>query len=119
MHKGDIIHGDLTTSNMMIRPEIPTKYIFSMESPKLSALDIIQSGSIGQLYFIDFGLSQVSGKIEDKAVDIYVLKRAFISTHPGSEEVFERIVNIYKDLMSVNNMNGKGLQIIAKFRDVE
>lgn len=24
---------------------------------------------------------------EDKAVDIYVLKRALISTHPGSEEL--------------------------------
>ena len=36
---------------------------------------------------LDFGLSFVSGKMEDKAVDIYVLKRAFISTHPGSEEL--------------------------------
>ena len=34
---------------------------------------------------IDFGLSFMSAKIEDKAVDIYVLKRALISTHPGSE----------------------------------
>ena len=45
-----------------------------------------------EIYFIDFGLSFVSGKIEDKAVDIYVLKRAFISTHPGSEDLFERII---------------------------
>ena len=52
-------------------------------------------------------------------MDIYVLKRAFISTHPGSEEVFERVVNSYKELMSHNNMGGKGLQIVAKFRDVE
>ena len=44
MHKADIIHGDLTTSNMMIRPEIPTKYIFSAETPRLSAQEIIQSG---------------------------------------------------------------------------
>jgi TP53 regulating kinase-like protein len=28
MHKGDIIHGDLTTSNMMIRPYIPIDKIF-------------------------------------------------------------------------------------------
>ena len=119
MHKADIIHGDLTTSNMMIRPEIPTKYIFSSTQPTMPASEIISSGSIGELYFIDFGLSQVSSKIEDKAVDIYVLKRAFISTHPGSEEVFEKVVNAYKDLMSHNNMGGKGLQIVAKFRDVE
>jgi TP53 regulating kinase and related kinases len=44
---------------------------------------------------IDFGLSTVSGKIEDKGVDIYVLKRAFISTHPGSEALFEKILQFY------------------------
>ena len=42
-------------------------------------------------YLIDFGLSFVSGKIEDKAVDIYVLKKAFISTHPGSEELVIKV----------------------------
>jgi TP53 regulating kinase-like protein len=51
----------------------------------------VNSGSIGELYLIDFGLSFVSGKLEDKAVDIYVLKRAFISTHPGSEELVNMI----------------------------
>jgi len=75
----------------------------------MSAQEIIQSGSIGELYFIDFGLSQVSSKIEDKAVDIYVLKRAFISTHPGSDHIFERIIENYKNLMSHNNMGGRGL----------
>lgn len=114
MHKNDIIHGDLTTSNMMLRPQLPTKYIFSLEQPRLSAQEIIDQDCLGDLYFIDFGLSQVSGKVEDKAVDIYVLKRAFISTHPGSEEVFEKIINKYRDLMGNN-----GVKIIAKFRDVE
>jgi TP53 regulating kinase-like protein len=71
------------------------------------------SGDLGILYTIDFGLSSVSAKIEDKAVDFYVLKRAFISTHPGSEALFEKIIEIYKSKVQ------KGLQIIAKFRDVE
>ena len=62
---------------------------------------------------IDFGLSQVSTKVEDKAVDFYVLKRAFISTHPGSELFFEKILDKYKE--KTNN----GLSIIAKFREVE
>jgi len=56
-------------------------------------------GDIGELYFIDFGLSFVTSKIEDKAVDIYVLKRAFISTHPGSEELWERILEEYRKQM--------------------
>ena len=42
-----------------------------------------------------------------------MLKRAFISTHPGSEALFEKIIEIYTSKVQ------KGLQIIAKFRDVE
>ena len=34
---------------------------------------------------IDFGLSCVSGLSEDKAVDLYVLERAFLSTHSQSQ----------------------------------
>jgi tRNA A-37 threonylcarbamoyl transferase component Bud32 len=34
---------------------------------------------------IDFGLSSISTLIEDKAVDLYVLERAFSSTHPKTE----------------------------------
>lgn len=34
---------------------------------------------------IDFGLSQISTLAEDKGVDLYVLERALISTHPNSE----------------------------------
>ena len=67
------------------------------EENTMTAEKIVEAQTIGELviylililfqYIIDFGLSFVSGKIEDKAVDIYVLKRAFISTHPGSEEL--------------------------------
>jgi tRNA A-37 threonylcarbamoyl transferase component Bud32 len=38
-------------------------------------------------YLIDFGLSYVDSKTEDKAVDLYVLKRAIISANPKSEEI--------------------------------
>lgn len=63
MHGVDVVHGDLTTSNLMWRDD----------------------GS--SLVIIDFGLSYVSKLHEDKAVDLYVLERAFSSTHPKSEEV--------------------------------
>ena len=37
---------------------------------------------------IDFGLSYVSrNHVEDAAVDLYVLERAFTSTHPSSQEL--------------------------------
>ena len=68
---------------------------------------------------IDFGLSFVSNKIEDKAVDIYVLKRALISSHPGSENLFERLLLKYQQIMCEENDRHKGLKIIAKFREVE
>ena len=113
MHSGDSVHGDMTTSNMMIKPKIPLERQLGCGSVKLSAKEIAQSGDLGDIYLIDFGLSYVSGKVEDKGVDFYVLKRAFISTHPGSEELFERILNIYRE-----NTN-KGLQIVAKFKEVE
>lgn len=55
MHSSNIIHGDLTTSNL-----------------------IKQNNDI---YFIDFGLGQFSTKIEDKAVDLHVFKECLNSKH--------------------------------------
>ena len=60
LHKKGIIHGDLTTSNMILKDKI---------------------------YFIDFGLSFFSDKIEDKAVDIHLLRQALESKH---HEIFKK-----------------------------
>ncbi|CAE6532908.1 unnamed protein product [Rhizoctonia solani] len=76
MHKSDIIHGDLTTSNMMLRQRI--------------------QGKETQLVLIDFGLSYNSALVEDKAVDLYVLERAFASTHPQSEGMFSQVLLAYE-----------------------
>jgi Kae1-associated kinase Bud32 len=56
MHDLNIIHGDLTTSNMILTKD-------------------------KKLYFIDFGLSFNSSRIEDKAVDIHLFKQALESKH--------------------------------------
>ena len=37
MHKGDNIHGDLTTSNMMIKSTVPSFGMFDEKTPKPSA----------------------------------------------------------------------------------
>jgi TP53 regulating kinase and related kinases len=63
---------------------------------------------------IDFGLSCYSLKIEDKAVDLYVLKRAMISLHPGSEFLFDKIVEAYS-----KHYPEKEKEIVDKYRDVE
>lgn len=73
MHLAGIIHGDLTTSNMILE---------SSQSPRL--------------VLIDFGLSYHSGLVEDKAVDLYVLERAFASTHPDSEPMFSSVLKAYE-----------------------
>jgi len=82
MHLADVIHGDLTTSNMMLRH--PASF-----TPSAS------SGMQTELVLIDFGLSFVSTLVEDKAVDLYVLERAFSSTHPDSEPMFASVIAAY------------------------
>ncbi|CAB76028.1 EKC/KEOPS complex associated ATPase Bud32 [Schizosaccharomyces pombe] len=72
MHKNDIVHGDLTTSNMML-----------------------ESHNNPVPIFIDFGLGSVSESEEDKAVDIYVLERALSSTLPESESLFHHVLDSY------------------------
>ena len=58
LHTINVIHGDLTTSNMML-----------------------QEGT-QEIIMIDFGLASVSPSMEDKAVDLYLFEKAFIATHP-------------------------------------
>ncbi|RPD60737.1 hypothetical protein L227DRAFT_501231 [Lentinus tigrinus ALCF2SS1-6] len=79
MHQADIIHGDLTTSNMMLRHPSSRKGL--------------------QLVLIDFGLAYTSTLVEDKAVDLYVLERAFSSTHPQSEPLFAGVLKAYETRM--------------------
>ncbi len=46
-------------------------------------------------FLIDFGLAYISTLVEDKAVDLYVLERAFSSTHPASESLFASVLTAY------------------------
>ena len=48
------------------------------------------SSSTGlSLSLIDFGLGFSEGSPEDRGVDLYVLERAMISTHPNTERLFK------------------------------
>ena len=55
---------------------------------------IIDEQEFKSLFLIDFGLSYVSTNIEDKAVDLYVLKRAIISANAKSREIVIKL-NIF------------------------
>jgi TP53 regulating kinase-like protein len=84
LHSAGIIHGDLTTSNM----------IFKDEQQKEGGRATFGQG---RLYIIDFGLGKISGKIEDQAVDLYLLYEALKSTHLKLlEEVWKGVLKAYK-----------------------
>lgn len=65
LHLFGFIHGDLTSSNIVLK---------DFEAP----------------YLIDFGLSYQSILPEDKAVDLYVLEKALGSTHPLFAEKYSQ-----------------------------
>lgn len=51
----------------------------------------------GDVVLIDFGLASQSLQDEDRAVDLYVLERAFGSTHPRTEPLFTEVLSGYKE----------------------
>ncbi|CAO1621996.1 unnamed protein product [Parajaminaea phylloscopi] len=99
MHATDVVHGDLTTSNMMVRPRKLRTSAAAASIPLADALSHLASGAASSssidVVLIDFGLSSNSSTAEDKAVDLYVLERAFLSTHPNSHALFQRVLDSY------------------------
>ena len=91
LHSADIIHGDLTTSNMILKK--------------------------GKIYFIDFGLGKISKKSEDKATDLYLLLQALKSTHfVVWKQTWGTILNIYKKHYHKSNEILKRFEKIEKRR---
>ena len=90
MHDANIIHGDLTTSNMIL-------------------------GSDERIYLVDFGLSLFSNKDEDKAVDLHLLRQALNSSHNTiAEKCFTAVINGYK---KTNNKSGEILKRLEKVEE--
>lgn len=89
-HANNIVHGDLTTSNILID----------------------RKEDDYNLIMIDFGLSSYSTSNEDKGVDLYVLERALLSTHSSLPELFESILKQYRQT------NTSSEETINKFEEV-
>ncbi len=88
LHANGIIHGDLTTSNMILKGN--------------------------EVYLIDFGLGKFSEKVEDQAVDLFLLYEALKSTHFRSlEECWERIVKSYSENYS------KGREVLGRIEKIK
>ena len=102
MHAVGVVHGDLTTSNLMLRPK--SKAELSGDGTAIpNILD-------GEIVLIDFGLASQSQQDEDRAVDLYVLERAFGSTHPRAERLFTEVLKAYE-------MSFKGAHVVLKKLD--
>ncbi len=87
IHDADIIHGDLTTSNMISK--------------------------LNKVFFIDFGLGFHSSNIEDKAVDLHVLKEALEARHPKSYDI------VWKAIEKGYNTSHNASQVLKQLEKVE
>ncbi|KAL2758724.1 hypothetical protein ACRALDRAFT_1061847 [Sodiomyces alcalophilus JCM 7366] len=113
LHKAGIVHGDLTTSNMMLRPTPPTTTTDSRA--ETTADDSNTKASLdGDVILIDFGLASQSSSDEDRAVDLYVLERAFGSTHPRAEVLFPEVLEGYRGALPAK----QATSVLRKLEDV-
>jgi Kae1-associated kinase Bud32 len=69
MHANDIVHGDLTTSNMLLDGD--------------------------RIVVIDFSLGSKSSELEDKGVDMHLLEEAFHSAHYRRSGLYEAVKDSY------------------------
>lgn len=92
-HNLNIIHGDITSSNMMVNDK-------------------------NQLVFIDFGLGRYSDLFEDKAVDLLVLKKSLQSIdYNNAIKIFDKVLEGYADEYKDDSLNRE--QIIKKINEIE
>jgi TP53 regulating kinase-like protein len=91
LHKYGIIHGDLTTSNMILNSE-------------------------GKIFFVDFGLGEKSMELEARGVDLHLMKRALQSTHfRFAEECFNAVIKGYSKVLGSETVKN----VLDKIREIE
>lgn len=91
LHKNGIIHGDLTTSNMILDNE-------------------------GKIFIVDFGLGEKRSELEARGVDLHLMKRALQSTHfRFAEECFGAVMEGYSEIVGNESMK----EIMGKIKEIE
>jgi len=91
LHSHDIVHGDLTTSNMILT-------------------------SHGKVFLVDFGLSERSSELEARGVDLHLMKRALQSTHYRcAKECFEVVMAGYSEVVGKDAAE----DVLNKIREIE
>jgi len=87
LHDSNIIHGDLTTSNMILKNK--------------------------KVFFIDFGLGFQSHKLEDKAVDLHLLKQALEAKH------FQHWEILFKEILKSYSKSKDSKKVLERLKAVE
>jgi len=91
LHKNGIIHGDLTTSNMILCPK-------------------------GKIFFVDFGLGEKTKELEAMGVDLHLMKRALQSAHfRFAEECFNAVIKGYSKVLGAEAAKN----VLDKIREIE
>lgn len=91
LHRHGIVHGDLTTSNMIYRRD-------------------------GKIFFVDFGLSEKTKELEAMGVDLHLMKRALQSTHYRfAEECFKSVIEGYSSVLNTETVK----DVFEKVREIE
>jgi TP53 regulating kinase-like protein len=91
MHKHGVIHGDLTTSNMILSGE-------------------------DKIFLVDFGLGEKNTELEARGVDLHLMKRALQSTHyQFAEECFRNVMTGYSAVLG----GADAEKVFEKIREIE
>lgn len=73
LHRAGIVHGDLTTSNMIVGE--------------------------GQIVMIDFSLGGKDERVEGRGVDLHLLREALTSSHRRAATYYREVVRGYRTIM--------------------
>jgi TP53 regulating kinase-like protein len=91
LHRCGVIHGDLTTSNMILNPE-------------------------EKIVFVDFGLGEKTNELEAKAVDLHLMKRALQSTHfRFAQQCFDAVMRGYSSVLGPERTK----EVLEKIEEIE
>ncbi|MGA2680470.1 MAG: KEOPS complex kinase/ATPase Bud32 [Candidatus Bathyarchaeia archaeon] len=91
LHKQGLVHGDLTTSNLILSHE-------------------------GKIYFVDFGLGEKNIEVEAQGVDLHLMKRALQSTHYLFwEECFKDVLSGYSTVLGSDYAE----KVYEKIKEIE
>ncbi len=91
LHQHGLVHGDLTTSNMILTAS-------------------------GRIFLVDFGLGDKSTELEAQGVDLHLLKRALQSTHfKVAEECFTSVLRGYSEVLGAASTEA----VLEKTREIE